>query len=154
VTAHVAAPDGDEAEDDGVDHGGAEHEAKGGEQIADVVSARIEEREPQTGEAREQTGRDDEPPGGAVPAGPAAPEAGGELERAQDGEDGGADDVEHDRQRHRGARLAHRHDVSHPRQRHEAQRAGDEGWGGERHQRHRHPPPTVGPRCLASGAHC
>ena len=41
---------------------------------------------------------DQEPPGDAVPAGPAAAKAGRELEGAQDAEQAGADDVQHHRQ--------------------------------------------------------
>ena len=59
----------------------------------------VEHGHPQAGQrGRDARGHED-PPGRAVPARPPAPEAGRELERAEDAEDGGADDVHDDRHR-------------------------------------------------------
>jgi hypothetical protein len=78
-------PDRGEAEDEGHHHGRAEHQPEAPEQLTIAGGVGIEQGHPQARKPGGKSARDQQPPGGPVPAGPPAAETGNELEQAHVG---------------------------------------------------------------------
>ena len=101
VAGDVTAADRGEAEDDAGGHARPEREPEQVGQLAGAGLAGVEQRQPQRRERHRQAQHHQDPSGRPVPAGPAAPQRGGELEGAEDGVRERADDVHDQRARAR-----------------------------------------------------
>ncbi len=145
---NVPPSDCGEAEEDGQDHGRAEHESEARKEITNVVRAGIEQGHPQTRKRCGKSAWDQEPPGGAVPAGPAAADAGDELEGAQRAVQADAEDVHHHGHGRREEPCVFRRDVRAAGQLGQAGCAGRDRNGAEREQRGGYEPP-----CPSGGGH-
>jgi len=96
VPGNVTISDGGEAEDDA---GRQPRSGQQPEQVEEITGARlagVEERQPEGRERDHQAEHHQHAPGTTVPARPAAPDPGGELERAEDSEADRGDDVQDD----------------------------------------------------------
>ncbi len=97
VPGDVTPPYRDEGEDEGQRHDRAEHEPLGGEEGAvGHFGEVVEHGHPQPRQRRDDPQRNQQPPGGTVPADPPAAQPGGELDGPQQAVHAGADDVRHD----------------------------------------------------------
>ena len=92
----VAAADRGEPQNDAGGHRGADHEPDAPQQVPARCSG-VEQRHPERRAGDGQTGHDQDPAGPAVPVQMSAAQPGGELERAEQGVDGRAEHVHHQR---------------------------------------------------------
>ena len=140
VAGDVTAADRGEAEDDAGGHARPEREPEHVGQLAGAGLAGVEQGQPQRRERHRQAQHHQDPSGRPVPAGPAAPQPGGELEGAEDGVRDRADDVHDHRHRRGGEAGVRRHELRTAGQLDQAQGADEGGDQDEGDQRERHPP--------------